>query len=64
MPELFSGDWMNELKDEWNNDPGVSEKLAEIGFDSVITCGYKDEENPRGVFVVEQGVCEIGRAHV
>ena len=57
MPELFSADWMNELKDEWNNEPEVSAKLGEIGFDSVITCGYKDEENPRGVFIVEKGVC-------
>jgi putative sterol carrier protein len=41
----------------WNNEPEVKDKLAEIGFNSVITCGFKDEENPRGAFVVENGVC-------
>ena len=57
MAQLFSADWMNQLKDAWNNDPEVSGKLAEIGFNSIITCGFKDEENPRGVFVVENGIC-------
>lgn len=57
MPELFSSDWMNELKDQWNNDPDVKDKLAAIGFNSIITCGFKDEDQPRGVFVVENGEC-------
>jgi putative sterol carrier protein len=57
MASLFSAEWMNELKDAWNNDPEVSGKLAEIGFDSVITCGFKNEDDPRGVFVVEKGIC-------
>ena len=35
----------------------MRDKLAEIGFDSVIYCGFKDEENPRGIFVVENGEC-------
>ena len=57
MAVLFSAEWMNELKDAWNNEPDVKDKLAEIGFNSVICCGFKDEENPRGVFVVENGEC-------
>ncbi|HPE59968.1 MAG TPA: SCP2 sterol-binding domain-containing protein [Thiolinea sp.] len=57
MPELFSAAWMNELKDQWNNDPEVRDKLAEIGFNSTIACGFKDEEQPRGIFVVENGTC-------
>jgi putative sterol carrier protein len=57
MAKLFSADWMNQLKDGWNNDPEVSGKLSEIGFNSIITCGFKDEEDPRGVFVVENGIC-------
>ncbi len=57
MAKLFSGDWMNQLKDAWNNEPEVCNKLAEIGFNSVIACGFKDEENPRGIFVVENGIC-------
>ncbi|TXH73437.1 MAG: SCP-2 sterol transfer family protein [Thiothrix sp.] len=57
MPELFSAEWMNELKDQWNSEPEVSAKLAEIDFNSVITCGFKNEEQPRGVFIVEKGLC-------
>jgi putative sterol carrier protein len=57
MSQLFSAAWMNELKDAWNAEPEVCEKLAEINFNSVITCGFKNEENPRGVFVVEKGIC-------
>ncbi len=57
MPELFSADWMNELKDQWNADPEVKDKLAEIGFNSVIACGFKGEAKPRGVFIVENGEC-------
>ena len=57
MAELFSAEWMNQLKDAWNAEPEVRDKLAEIGFNSVITCGFKDEDRPRGVFVVENGEC-------
>jgi putative sterol carrier protein len=57
MAELFSAEWMNQLKDAWNAEPEVHDKLAEIGFNSVITCGFKDEDQPRGVFVVENGEC-------
>ena len=56
MAELFSDEWINALKDEWNNEPEVSDALAKIDFSSVITCGYKSEEQPRCVFVVENGV--------
>lgn len=55
--ELFSDAWMNELKDAWNAEPEVKDALAAIGFNSTITCGFKDEEKPRGVFVVENGEC-------
>ncbi len=57
MPALFSDEWMKKLMDAWNAEPDVKDKLADIGFNSVICCGFKNEENPRGVFVVENGVC-------
>lgn len=56
MIELFSDEWINGLKDLWNNDPEVSDKLAEINFSSTITCGFKNEDTARCVFVVENGV--------
>lgn len=57
MAAIFSDEWMNQLKDAWNADPEVKDKLAEIGFNSVIVCGFKGEDNPTGVFVVENGEC-------
>ena len=57
MSALFSDTWMKQLKDAWNDEPEVKDKLAEIGFNSVIYCGFKSEDNPRGVFVVENGIC-------
>lgn len=55
MAQLFSDEWINALKDEWNNEPEVSDALAKIDFSSVITCGFKNEDTPRCVFVVENG---------
>ena len=55
MAKLFSEEWINELKDAWNNAPDVKEKLADINFNSVITCGFVDEEQPKCVFVVKDG---------
>lgn len=55
--ELFCDAWMKQLKDAWNGEPEVKDALAAIGFNSVITCGFKDEDQPRGVFVVENGEC-------
>lgn len=56
MAELFTDEWINTLKDLWNNDPEVSGKLAEINFSSTITCGFKNEDLPSCVFVVENGI--------
>jgi len=57
MSKICSGEWMNELKDAWNNSEEVSGKLAEINFNSVIACGFKGDDKPTGIFIVEKGVC-------
>jgi putative sterol carrier protein len=54
--KLFSDEWINLLKDLWNQTEDVSGKLAEIKFCSTITCGFKNEELPRCVFVVKDGI--------
>ena len=56
MAQLFSNEWINTLKDLWNADPEVSGKLAEINFSSTIACGFKNDELPKCVFVVENGI--------
>lgn len=55
MAQLFSDEWINQLKESWNATPDVSDKLAEIDFCSTITCGFKGEDTPACVFVVENG---------
>lgn len=55
MAKLFSDAWINELKDAWNNDPEVSDKLADIDFCSKIACGYKGDHQPTCIFIVENG---------
>ncbi|MBA5248775.1 MAG: SCP-2 sterol transfer family protein [Gammaproteobacteria bacterium] len=57
MSKICSGEWMNELKDAWNNSDEVSGKLAEINFNSVIACGFKGDDKPTGIFIVENGIC-------
>ena len=53
--QLFTDEWINRLKDLWNEEPEVSDKLAKINFSATIACGFKNEEDPRCVFMVENG---------
>ena len=53
--ELFSADWMNRFKEEWNNEPELSDALAKIGFNTSIAYGLDGEDDPRGVIIVENG---------
>ena len=57
MPALFAPDWLDELQTHWNNEPGVKERLADIDFSAVIACGFKGDDDPIGVFVIENGEC-------
>jgi hypothetical protein len=56
MSELFSDQWMKSMLEEWNKDEEVSGKLAEISFCSTIACGFKDDDKPTGIFIVENGI--------
>ncbi|MFN3076749.1 MAG: SCP-2 sterol transfer family protein [Alphaproteobacteria bacterium] len=55
MSEMFSPEWMTKFQEAWNSEPALSGELAKIGFASTIAYGLVDEENPRGVIVVENG---------
>lgn len=55
MAELFSDAWMSSYKDEWNNEPELSDALAKINFSSNIGYGFDGEEKPRGILKVENG---------
>lgn len=55
MAQLFTDEWINALKDAWNDSPEVSDALAKINFSSTITCGFKEDDAPKCVFIVENG---------
>ncbi|MBB4304433.1 hypothetical protein GGD81_003492 [Rhodobium orientis] len=56
MADLFSAEWMAGFQNAWNAEPDLSGELAKIGFNSNIGYGFKGEDAPRGVLVVENGV--------
>jgi hypothetical protein len=58
MADLFSNEWMQSFKQQWNAEPELAEKLASIHFDSVIGYGFDGEDKPVGVLVVKDGKAE------
>ena len=63
MADLFSSEWMNSFKEQWNAEPDLSDALAKINFNSVIGYGFEGEDTPRGVLVVENGKATSGEIY-
>ncbi|MGB3513441.1 MAG: SCP-2 sterol transfer family protein [Microcoleaceae cyanobacterium] len=57
MADLFSEAWMKAYQEQWNNEPEVSNALANIAFSSIIAYGFIDDKDPKGILVVEKGSC-------
>ncbi len=57
MAELFSPEWMESFKEQWNREPELVGALKQLGFSSCIGYGFDDEDQPRGVITVEDGEC-------
>ena len=55
MADLFSEEWMQSFKEQWNAEPELSDALAKINFNSVIGYGFPGEDKPRGVITIENG---------
>ena len=55
MADMFSEEWMNNFKEQWNAEPELADALAKINFNSVIAYGFDGEDTPRGVLTVENG---------
>ncbi len=55
MADLFSDEWMKSYMDAWNNEPDLSDALADINFNSVIGYGFVGDDGPTGVITVENG---------
>lgn len=61
MGELFSDTWMKSLQTKWNAEPDIIEPLTKATFNARIAYGYKGEDKPRGILVIENGrVIEAG----
>jgi hypothetical protein len=63
MAELFSADWMQSFREQWNAEPELADALAKIAFDSVIGYGFPGEDTPRGVLTVQQGKATAAGAY-
>ena len=63
MSEIFSADWMQGFQAAWNGESELSGELAKIGFNSTIGYGFKGEDAPRGVLVIENGSAVAGSAY-
>jgi len=59
--ELFSAEWMDKFKEEWNKESDLAEALKKIDFNAAIGYGYVGEKNPRGVLFVQHGQATEGR---
>jgi hypothetical protein len=55
MGELFSNSWMQRLQQKWNADPEIVSPLSQAAFSASIAYGFKNEEKPRGILVIENG---------
>lgn len=53
--ELFSTPWLARYKALWNAEPELADALARVGFEARIGYGYKGENDPRALLVVENG---------
>jgi len=60
MADIFSAQWMQKMMDEWNKNPELANELSNIGFNSTIAYGFDNEDEPRGVLVIEKGKAVIG----
>lgn len=55
MGELFSETWMRQLQQKWNAATDIVEPLQKADFSARIGYGFKGEDTPRGILVIEHG---------
>jgi hypothetical protein len=55
MTALFSPQWMQSYAQKWNADPELADALAKIDFNATIGYGFKGDDRPQSVLVVENG---------
>ena len=55
MSEMFSEAWMKDLQSLWNKDPDVYGPLQKAGFSANIAYGFKADDHPRGIIIIDNG---------
>jgi len=63
MADLFSSEFMAGFMEGWNNEPELADVLSKIDFNSTIGYGFDDEDDPKGVLVVENGKAVKGESY-
>ncbi len=64
MADIFSAQWMQKMMNEWNKEPELANELSNIGFNSTIAYGFDNEDEPRGVLILEEGAAVLGTIFV
>jgi len=64
MAEIFAEQWMQKMKEEWNKEPALANELLNLDFNSTIAYGFKDEDEPRGILVIEKGKAVLGTTFI
>ena len=54
---------MNKFASAWNTEPALAAELAKIGFNTSLAYGFLNEDNPRGMLVIENGYAKEGMAY-
>ena len=58
MSELFSEEWAQAYKNAWNEDGEITSALRKVDFSSVVAFGFHDEEEPRFVMTIKEGLID------
>jgi len=64
MADIFAAQWMQKMMDEWNKEPELANELSNIDFNSTIAYGFDNEDEPRGVLILEEGTAVSGTIFV
>jgi hypothetical protein len=53
--QLFSSEWQEVLRNEWNRKDGLARQLRQLKFNSVVAFGVPQEQQPRAYLVIRNG---------
>lgn len=54
--DIFTQSWMEQMLRHWNSNQGIIKPLQQASFSARIGYGFKSEQAPRGLLVIEDGM--------